>query len=256
MCGANRDIIDDPGDYLRRESLNPTEAGRSILVIDDDVSFCKLIAEFLSGHDFRVDSVQAGPRGLARALEGSHDLILLDVMLPVLDGFQVLQQLRKQTAVPVIFLTARNAERDLVAGFEAGADDYIAKPFRPHELLARVRALLRRSSQTRTAPGSAVAVGGIELNPKTREVRKSKVPVEMTSAEFEILETLMRSAGSVVSRDELAAILYHREASPFERTIDVHISHLRRKLETADRALIQTVRGVGYIFVVPEEHVE
>jgi DNA-binding response OmpR family regulator len=99
-------------------------------------------------------------------------------------------------------------------------------------------------------------VGGIELNPQTREVRKSKIPVEMTSAEFEILETLMRSAGSVVSRDELAAILYHREASPFERTIDVHISHLRRKLETADRALIQTVRGVGYIFVVPEEHVE
>jgi two-component system, OmpR family, response regulator CpxR len=241
---------------LRRESSNATEPGRSILVIDDDVSFCKLMAEFLSAHDFRVDSVQAGPRGLARALEGNHDLILLDVMLPVLDGFHVLQQLRKQTAVPVIFLTARNAERDLITGFEAGADDYISKPFRPHELLARVRALLRRSSQTRAAAGSALSVGEIELNPHSRQVRKAKVPVEMTSAEFEILEILMRSAGSVVSRDELAAVLYHREASPFERTIDVHVSHLRRKLETADRPLIQTVRGVGYMFVVPEEDLQ
>jgi two-component system, OmpR family, response regulator CpxR len=238
---------------LNQEASNAKESGRSILVIDDDVSFCKLIEEFLAAHDFHVDSVHAGSRGLAKALEGKHNLILLDVMLPVLDGFGILKQLRKQTAVPVIFLTARNAERDLLAGFEAGADDYISKPFRPHELLARVRAILRRYSQTRTPPGSVVTVGDIELNPHTREVRKSNVSVEITAAEFEILEILMRSAGSIVSRDELAAVLYHRESSPFERTIDVHVSHLRKKLEAADCAPIQTVRGVGYMFVVQEE---
>jgi len=178
--------------------------------------------------------------------------VLLDVMLPVVDGFQVLQRLRQRTAIPVIMLTARGAQQDRIAGLDAGADDYIAKPFAPHELLARVRAVLRRMGATRPAAGH-VTVGDIELNTRTREVRRANVPVTVTSFEFDILDILMRSAGHVVSRDELATVLYNREATPFERSIDVHISHLRRKLETGDRTLIRTVRGVGYLFVAADD---
>lgn len=223
-------------------------------MIDDDVALCALIEEFLSAHGFHVAAVHTGARGLASAVENKYDLILLDVMLPVLDGFHILRQLRQRTDVPVIMLTARNAEQDRIAGLDAGADDYIAKPLRPHELLSRVRAVLRRSGQSRAPAGSVVAIGDLQLNSLTREVRKTDVAVEMTSFEFDILDILMRMAGRVVSRDELAAVLYHREASPFERSIDVHISHLRKKLEAGDRPLIRTIRGIGYQFVVSGEH--
>lgn len=226
---------------------------RSILLIDDDVSLCTLIAEFLSAQEFKVETVHNGPRGLASAIEGSHDLVLLDVMLPVLDGFHVLHRLRQRSMVPVIMLTARNDERDRIAGLDAGADDYIAKPLRPHELLARVRAVLRRTAQRPVTMDSPILVGDIELNPNTREVFVAGSPIEMTSFEFDILDVLMRMAGRVVSRDELAAVLYHREATPYERAIDVHISHLRRKLETGGGALIRTVRGIGYQFVTTVE---
>lgn len=183
------------------------------------------------------------------AMEGSHDLILLDVMLPVLDGFHVLQRLRQRSMVPVIMLTARNEEPDRIAGLNAGADDYIAKPLRPHELLARVRAVLRRTSERPVAMEFPITIGEIELKPQTREVWRAGSPVEMTSFEFDILNILMRMAGRVVSRDELAALLYHREATPYERSIDVHISHLRKKLETPAGPVIRTVRGVGYQFL-------
>jgi len=215
---------------------------------------CTLIAEFLSAQEFRVDTVHTGPRGLAGAIEGAYDLVLLDVMLPVLDGFHVLQRLRQRTMVPVIMLTARNDEADRIAGLDAGADDYIAKPLRPHELLARVRAVLRRTAKRPVAMESLIVVGDIELRPHTREVWMYGSPIEMTSFEFDILDVLMRMAGRVVSRDELAAVLYHREATPYERSIDVHISHLRRKLETGSGALIRTVRGVGYQFITAEEN--
>jgi two-component system response regulator CpxR len=174
-------------------------------------------------------------------------------MLPVLDGFQVLQQLRQRCEIPVILLTARSGHEDRIAGLNGGADDYIPKPFRPHELLARVRAVLRRAGQPRAAGGPALEVGDIQLNPQTREVRKARHSIRVTSCEFDILEVLMRSVGRVVSRDELAAVLYHREHTPFERTIDVHIGHLRRKLETSDKPLIRSIRGVGYQLVAAEE---
>ena len=225
------------------------EHPRSILLIDDDVSLCNLIAEFLSAQEFHVDTVHNGPRGLSKALEGSHDLVLLDVMLPVLDGFHVLQRLRQRSMVPVILLTARNDEPDRIAGLNAGADDYIAKPLRPHELLARVRAVLRRTVERPIAMESPIQIGGIELRPQTREVRRDGILIEMTSFEFDILNVLMRMAGRVVSRDELAAVLYHREATPYERSIDVHISHLRKKLETKGGTAIRTIRGIGYQFL-------
>jgi two-component system response regulator CpxR len=238
--------------FLKYENASAKEHSRSILLIDDDVSLCTLIAEFLETQEFHVDTVHTGPRGLANAIEGSYDLVLLDVMLPVLDGFHVLQRLRMRSMVPVIMLTARNEETDRIAGLDAGADDYIAKPLRPHELLARVRAVLRRTSQRPVAMESVIAIGGVELRPHTREVWMDGAPIEMTSFEFDILDVLMRLAGRVVSRDELAAVLYHREATPYERSIDVHISHLRRKLETGGGALIRTVRGIGYQFVTVE----
>lgn len=228
------------------------EQSGSILLIDDDVALCTLMAEFFAEHDFRIEAVHDGVSGLACAVQGKHDLVLLDVMLPALDGFHVLQRLRQRTEMPVIMLTARGAQQDRIAGLDAGADDYIPKPFAPHELLARVRAVLRRTAGARQAAGHVV-VGDIELNTRTREVRRDKIPVTVTSFEFDILDILMRSAGHVVSRDELATVLYNREATPFERSIDVHISHLRRKLETGGQTLIRTVRGVGYLFVAADE---
>ena len=219
-----------------------------ILLVDDDAELGSLMAEFFAGHGFALAAEQDSRRGLAKALEGGYDLILLDVMMPGLDGFEVLHQLRRRRQTPVIMLTARTAETDRVAGLEAGADDYLPKPFGPEELLARIRAVLRRSGQAALSQPEQVVLHDIRLNPATREVWRGGARVEVTSAEFDILDLLMRSAGRVVSRDQLAAVLYQREATPFERSVDVHVSHLRKKLERKDRELIRTVRGVGYLF--------
>lgn len=238
---------------MRYATTGTREQPRSILLIDDDVSLCNLIAEFLSAQEFSVETAHNGPRGLASATEGSHDLVLLDVMLPVLDGFHVLQRLRQRSMVPVIMLTARNEEPDRIAGLNAGADDYIAKPLRPQELLARIRAVLRRTAHRPVAMDSKLVIGDIALKPNTREVFVDGRLTEMTSFEFDILNVLMRMAGRVVSRDELAANLYYRESTPYERSIDVHICHLRRKLEKGGGTMIRTVRGVGYQFVTAED---
>jgi two-component system, OmpR family, response regulator CpxR len=227
----------------------------SILLIDDDVQLCGLLTKFFSSHGFHIDAVHDGGSGLARAQEQQHDIVLLDIMLPVLDGLEVLSHLRKRTAVPVIMLTARSADDDRIAGLEAGADDYILKPFNPNELLARVRAVLRRSRRVSTT-GTFLEVGEFRLNAETREVWKNGQPVELTLSEFEIFEALMKSEGRAVSRDALAAILYGRESTPLERAIDVHISNLRKKLEGSNKtALIRSVRGVGYVFVPLEVRV-
>jgi two-component system response regulator CpxR len=205
------------------------------------------MAEFFSSHDFRLDAVHDGMTGLSKALEGVYDLIILDIMLPIIDGLEVLKQLRqRRTPTPIILLTARTTPRDRIAGLDAGADDYIPKPFAPHELLARVRAVLRRTGQISPAP---IEVGKLRLDPRRREVWRGKNRVEVTSVEFDILDVLMRSAGHVVSRDKLAADLCRSEFTTSQRFIDVHISHLRRKLETMNRPLIRSIRGVGYLFL-------
>jgi len=221
----------------------------SILLIDDDVQLCGLLTKFFSAHGFHIDAIHDGGSGLAMAQEHEHHIVLLDIMLPVLDGLEVLTHLRKRTTVPVIMLTARSADDDRIAGLETGADDYILKPFNPNELLARVRAVLRRSRRVSTT-GVILELGEFRLNSETREVWKNGVPVELTLSEFDIFEALMKSEGRPVSRDDLAAILYSRDAMPLERAIDVHISNLRKKLEGSNRtALIRSVRGVGYVFV-------
>ncbi len=230
------------------------EIGKSsILLVDDDAELGSLMAEFFAQHEFLLTSEHDARRGLARALDGAFDLIILDVMMPGLDGFEILHQLRRRNATPVIMLTARTAQADRVAGLEAGADDYLPKPFGPEELLARIRAVLRRTSRTVASLPDAVEINGVRLNPATREVWSGRARVEVTSAEFDVLDILMRSAGRVVSRDQLSAVLYQREATPFERSVDVHVSHLRKKLERKDRELIRTVRGVGYLFCAEQE---
>jgi two-component system, OmpR family, response regulator CpxR len=227
-------------------ALETKDTARPLLVVDDDTALCAMIAEFLSPHGFSVEAVHNGPKGLAAAIRGAHDLILLDIMLPVLDGLSVLHQLRQRTDVPVILLTARTAEQDRIHGLDAGADDYVTKPLSPPELLARIRAVLRRSAPF-PATQAPLEAGGIELHPRSRRVRYHGAAMELTPFEFDILEMLMHAAGRVVSRDELAAVLYHREATPFERSIDVHISHLRKKLESNGQPLIRTIHGVGYL---------
>jgi two-component system response regulator CpxR len=228
------------------------DAPRSILLIEDDTDLCSLMRDYFARHEFRVDAVHDGLTGLARALDGGHELIILDVMLPALDGFEVLRQLRKRSATPVIMLTARTARPDRVTGLNAGADDYLPKPFEPEELLARMRAVLRRSGAAGVSP-QIVEAGDIRLNPQTREAWCASDPLDLTMIEFDILDVLVRSAGRVVSRDELTAALYQRKSTPYERSLDVHISHLRKKLERQNRNLIQTIRGVGYQFSAATE---
>jgi two-component system response regulator CpxR len=228
---------------------------RQVLLVDDDIDLCALMADFFAQHEFAVESAHDGPRGLARALAGSYDLIILDVMLPVLDGFELLKQIRRRSSVPVIMLTARTGQPDRIAGLDAGADDYLPKPFGPEELLARMRAVLRRATQT-AIQAQTTEAGDLRVNSQTREVWLAGEALELTSIEFDILDFLVRSAGRVVSRNELAAVLYQRESTPYERTLDVHISHLRKKLEPSGRVQIRTVRSVGYLFWASAEAAE
>lgn len=225
----------------------PMEGSPRLLLIDDDQELCVLMKEFLEARGLACDTVHTGPRGLALALEAAHDLVLLDGMLPGLDGFEVLRQLRLRSDIPVIMLTARTAPADRVAGLDAGADDYIPKPFGPEELLARIRAVLRRARPMAAAGGGGYERLGLRLSPATREVWASGEALELTAIEFSILDLLLRAAGRVVTRDEITAALHQREASPFERALDVHISHLRKKLGPR-RDDIVTIRGAGYLF--------
>lgn len=217
-----------------------------ILLVDDDEELTSLLTELLTRDGFRVECYSDGRRGLAAALSGGFDLLVLDVMLPGIDGFEILKRVRRETRLPVIMLTARGEDEDRIVGLELGADDYLPKPFNTRELVARIRAILRRLEQRN--PGGRLEVNGITIDPGTREVLRAGRGVDVTTFEFDILETLMRSAGRVVSRDELMEELYGRKATPFDRSVDMHISHLRKKLES-DKPLIITVRGVGYQFV-------
>jgi two-component system response regulator CpxR len=203
--------------------------------------------DYLAQHRFQTEAAHDGARGLACALEGDFDLVLLDVMLPVLDGFEVLRQFRKRAATPVIMLTARTAHADRITGLDIGADDYLPKPFDPEELLARIRAVLRRSGAAESF-STEVEAGGVTLNLSTRVACYYGEVLELTSLEFDLLELLVSAAGRAISRDEITGALYQRKASPYDRSLDVHISHLRKKLERGDRTPIQTVRGVGYQF--------
>src|ERR1022692_1545397 len=224
----------------------------NILLIDDDAELCSLLSEFLRREGFTVECAHDGHTGLEMTLRPGTDMVVLDVMMPGIDGFEILKRLRQQSKVPVMMLTARGEDVDRIVGLELGADDYLPKPFNPKELAARIRAILRRYAPRPPAPSSRVEMNGIVLNPGTREVLSNGKPVELTTFEFDILELLMRSAGHVLSRDALMENFYSRKATPFDRSLDMHISHLRKKLENGD-ALIKTIRGVGYQFASSPE---
>ena len=219
----------------------------SLLLVDDDAELCGMMKEFFAEAGHGLDCAHNGRDGLASALNGAYDLVLLDVMLPIFDGLTVLQQLRRRKDVPVIMLTARVQQHDRILGLDTGADDYLPKPFDPDELLARIRAVLRRTDKADWKGSPVVTIGDIQVNATTREAWIAGSAVELTVMEFDLLAMLMRSAGRIVSRDEITVALFEREATPYDRFLDVHISHLRKKLE-GSRNRIRAVRGVGYVF--------
>ncbi len=219
----------------------------NLLLIENDTELCEMMREFFTEAGHRLDCAFDGRDGLASALNGTYDLVILDVMLPVFDGFTVLQQLRRRKDLPVILLTARIQQQDRILGLNSGADDYLPKPFDPDELMARIRAVLRRTDAAKWKSTAIVTIGDVRANAATREVWVAGSPIELTAMEFDLLEMLMRSAGRIISRNELSIALFEREATPYDRYLDVHVSHLRRKLE-GGRTLIRTIRGVGYVF--------
>jgi two-component system, OmpR family, response regulator CpxR len=226
--------------------LNSAPESAAILIIDDDVRLCQLVVEFFAGSGYTIAAAHDALTGLARALEGSFDLVLLDIMLPGMDGLELLTQLRRRSAVPVIMLTARGSEQDRVIGLNKGADDYLAKPFGPEELAARIAAVLRRSRYTLSRKPESIEVARLRLQASTRSAWVGGEPIEITTTEFDVLDLLTRAMGRVVSRDEVCGMLYQRPANPIERAIEVHISRLRRKTAGAG-IVIRSIRGVGYL---------
>jgi DNA-binding response OmpR family regulator len=224
-----------------------------ILIIDDDVALCELVTEYLEPLGFEIETVHRGDLGAERALEGKYSLVVLDVMLPGMNGFEVLRKIRSASKVPVLMLTARGDDVDRIIGLEIGADDYLPKPFNPRELSARIRAILRRASsdEPRDYPVSkTLAIGDVELDKGTRVVRRAGTTVELTAVEFDLLASLLSAAGQVITREQLSQEVLGRSPSPFDRSIDMHISNLRKKLGHKLGAVerIRTVRGVGYIY--------
>ena len=223
-----------------------------ILLIDDDVELCELVGEFLSSEGFTIAAVHDGAQGVTQALNNQYELIVLDVMLPSLNGFEVLRRIRAASRTPIIMLTARGEDVDRIIGLELGADDYLPKPFNPRELVARIRAVLRRMQAT-NAPEPAsesLTVGDVELSKTSRLVRCNGAVIELTSAEFDLLELLLQAAGKVVAREDIAKLALGKEFSPFDRSIDMHVSNVRKKLgERADGTeRIKSVRGMGYLY--------
>jgi two-component system, OmpR family, response regulator CpxR len=220
-----------------------------VLLIDDDAELCELVTRFMAGEGFEIDASTEGARGVPRALSGEYRLVLLDVMMPDMNGFEVLRRIRAESRIPVLMLTARGDTLDRVLGLEMGADDYLPKPFDPPELAARVRAILRRAS-FQPVGHAPIVVADVELDADTRTVRKKGKVIDLTTVEFDLLAVLVRAAGSTVSREDLARDVLGREFSPFDRSIDTHVCNLRKKIGLLEDGTerIKGVRGAGYLY--------
>jgi two-component system response regulator CpxR len=233
------------------ESSTQTES--PVLLIDDDEELGSLLSRFLEKEGFEIHIELDGSSGLERAQSGAFCAVILDVMMPGMNGFDLLRELRRTSNVPVVMLTARGQDVDRIVGLEMGADDYLAKPFNPRELAARLRAIQRRMRQVSAAslaPDTkrVLIVGDVELNPRARVVKRAGDEVMLTSVEFALLEILMRAAGHIVSREDLSSQGLGRRLSQSDRSIDVHVSNLRKKLGVSPDGgeRIKTVRGCGY----------
>jgi DNA-binding response OmpR family regulator len=230
-----------------------------ILVVDDDLDLCELLAKYLQREGFEFDMVHNGTQGVEQALNGNYALVILDVMLPGMNGFEILRQLRNKSNLPVLMLTARGDDVDRIVGLEMGADDYLPKPFNPRELIARIRAILRRApsdvNETAASSLQRLVIGDVELNKSTRVVTRGGEQLPLTTVEFDLLEILMRSAGQIVSREDLVKSILGRNFTPYDRSIDTHVSNLRKKLghyiDGIER--IKTIRSIGYIYANPQD---
>jgi len=224
------------------------------LIIDDDEELCDLVSEYLTVEGFQTEAVNDGVAGLEKAKSGAYDMAILDVMLPKMNGFEVLRSLREESKLPVLMLTARGDDMERIVGLEIGADDYLPKPFNPRELVARLRAIMRRihGDNGVASASEKVQVGDLELSASSRSAKLNTEDLNLTSVEFDLLMELVKQAGKVVRKEDLSEIVLDRKLSPFDRSLDMHISNLRKKLgshaDTSDR--IKTIRSVGYIYTL------
>ncbi len=229
---------------------------KHVLVVDDDVELCQLLSQYLAQEGFEIECVHSGSDGFERAVSGSHSIVVLDVMLPDIKGFEVLRRVRAESRVPVLMLTARGDDQDRILGLEMGADDYLPKPFNPRELSARIDAVLRRAwldpQSLVPVPAERVFLEDIELDRGSRTARRDGQDLDLTSVEFDLLDLFLKSAGLVLSREEMVRSVLGRDFSPFDRSMDTHVSNLRRKLgprrDGTER--IKGVRGIGYLYVL------
>lgn len=219
---------------------------QEILIIDDDRELCALLADFLQLEGFAVAAVHDGADAIELCKGTGFDAIILDVMLPRIQGFDVLRRLREFTTTPVIMLTARGEDTDRIVGLEMGADDYLPKPCNPRELAARLRAVLRRSTNSQQSPSTLLETNDLILNTADRSVNHNGIEIKLTTAEFNVLEVLMRHAGDVVNKEMLSQQALGRALTAYDRSIDVHVSNLRKKLLADEREIIKNIRGVGY----------
>lgn len=222
-----------------------------LLLIDDDLALGDLLSEYLSAHQFEVDTASSPDRGLSMLRSSHYDLLLLDVMMPIMDGFQVLTKVRQFSSIPVIMLTAKGDDYDKILGLELGADDYLSKPFNHRELLARIKALIRRlHTQSQSLKTQKYVLNKIELDEASHTVVANQEILVLTSTEFQILGELMKKAGHVVSKEELSERVLGRKLAPFDRSLDMHVSNVRKKLtQTGVAEVIKTVRGRGYLMM-------
>ena len=221
-----------------------------VLLVDDDDTLTELLAEYLGAEGLEVSRAPDGEKGVQEILNNPYDVVVLDSMMPKMNGLDVIKTVRAQSKIPIIMLTAKGDDIDRIIGLEMGADDYVPKPCQPRELLARINAILRRAQQSGENPASnasSITASNVTLYPAKRQAEVGDKPLELTSTEFNLLEVLMRHAGQVVSKDTLSEEALDRKLAKFDRSIDVHISSIRHKL--GDASLIQTVRGLGYLFV-------
>ncbi len=227
-----------------------------ILIIDDDEELCELVSEYLSVEGFTTEAVHDGETGLQRALSNEYEMAILDVMLPRKNGFDVLRDLRKSSKLPVLMLTAKGDDMERIVGLEIGADDYLPKPFNPRELVARLRAVLRRVQDTdekKAAAAEALTVDDIEVSLTGRTAKIDGTELNLTAVEFDLLVALLEQAGKIVKKEDLSQRVLDRRLSPFDRSLDMHVSNLRKKLgaRSGDESeRIKTIRSVGYIYTV------